>query len=112
MKLSLVLLVGSLAACTADITTDSRNEDLGRETFDSIVKPLVTGCVGCHDGSLAPGPNLTSFTALHPRYTEPPGAENILVTKGDLGTPVGLHMMQPYLTEAEQAAIATWIDSL
>lgn len=76
----------------------------GGQSFNAMIQPLVTGCVGCHGGSTAP--NLTSFSALEPKYKMKPGASNILVTKG-------VHQGIPaYFSAADATKVANWIDSL
>lgn len=80
----------------------------GEASFQMIVAPKVTECVGCHAG-LTP-PNLNSFADLEAKYKQGPGATNILVTKGSLTG--GTHQGIPYLTAAEQSEVAAWIDSL
>lgn len=80
----------------------------GEASFQMIVAPKVTECVGCHAG-LTP-PNLSSFGELEAKYKQGPGATNILVTKG--GLTGGIHQGLPYLTDPEQAEVAAWIDSL
>jgi hypothetical protein len=82
---------------------------MGAATFESMIKPLVAECVGCHVGQ---PPNLTSFDALQPKYKMGPGNMNVFVTKGDISVPVGMHQGLPYLTEAEEVTVAAWIDSL
>ena len=73
-------------------------------SFNMMIKPLVTECVGCHGNGQSP-PNLTSFSALASKYTTKPGSANILVTKGD-------HSGVTYFTVAEKATVTSWIDSL
>ena len=75
----------------------------GGQSFEAMIKPLVTECVGCHGGGQAP--NLTSFMALEQTYKTKPGASNILVTKGD-------HRGATYFTPAEKTTVTNWIESL
>ncbi len=80
----------------------------GGQSFSTTIAPLVTRCVGCHSGVQMP--NLSSFSALGALYKQKPGASNILVTKG---TPTaGKHEGIDYLSAADQATVAAWIDSL
>lgn len=84
-------------------------------SFEQIVMPLVTECIGngaCHRSQ---PPVLTSYAAmtslpeLEARYTAKPGLSNILVTKGGSeNTHQGLF----YFSTVEQAQIAAWIDRL
>jgi hypothetical protein len=82
----------------------------GAQSFNAIVKPLVGRCavVGCHAGTQVP--NLSDYSKLDARYKMKPGSTNILVTKGSLTG--GMHSAMPYLSSAEQAKVAMWIDSL
>src|SRR5258706_16188140 len=82
----------------------------GAATFQSMISPLVTRCRACH--GTTPAPNLSSFSALQDKYKTKPGTGNILVTKGTLGTPPGTHQAIMYLSAADQATVASWIDSL
>lgn len=86
----------------------------GGQSFNMIVKPLVTECIACHTTVQPPAiqqpPNLSQFNVLDARYKMKPGAQNILVTKGSLTG--GIHQNIPYLTADEQTAVAGWIDSL
>jgi hypothetical protein len=89
---------------------DSTNT-AGAASFNSMIAPLVTECTvsGCHNLQI---PVLTSFEALGARYKMKPGSSNVLVTKGASSIPAGTHSGIPYLTTAEQATVAAWIDSL
>lgn len=74
--------------------------------FDTVIKPLVTRCVACH--SAVQMPNFTSYATLDARYRTPPGASNILVTKGDLTA--GVHQGVMYFSAADKMAVTDWID--
>lgn len=74
--------------------------------FDTVIKPLVTRCTGCHGTTQAP--NFTSYTTLDAKYKTPPGASNILVTKADATG--GTHQGITYFSTAEKTAVANWID--
>jgi hypothetical protein len=76
----------------------------GGQSFTAMIAPLVTECLTCHSAGQTP-PNLTSFSALDVKYKTKPGATNILVTKGT-------HQNTPYLTPAETATVAAWIEGL
>jgi hypothetical protein len=132
-----LVLVGSLAACTVVVNStvggsvgdddgggvdaaqggggeDNPGEGTGGgggQSFNMIIKPLVTECVGCH-GLGQTQPTLISFQDLQAKYKQKPGLDNILVKKGDISVPVGVHQNQPYFTEAEEATVAQWIESL
>ena len=81
----------------------------GSATFVSMIQPLVNPkCTGCH--STTQPPNLSSFAALQQTYKTKPGANNILVTKGDATN--GMHSGIVYFTATEKATVAAWIDSL
>lgn len=75
----------------------------GGQSFNAMVKPLVTECVACH--SAGQPPNLMSFNMLQATYKQKPGSTNVLATKED-------HQGVPYLTNAERMTVAAWIDSL
>ena len=75
----------------------------GEASFNSMIKPIVGSCTGCHSGSTAP--NLTSFANLQAKYKMKPGSSNILVTKGN-------HQGVTYLSPANQTIMRQWIDSL
>jgi len=76
------------------------------QTFDSVIKPLVTRCTSCHGTTQAP--NLGSYSVLDAKYRTPPGASNILVTKGDATN--GTHEGIQYFSASEKTTIANWID--
>lgn len=80
----------------------------GGQSFNAMIKPLVTTCTGCHSG-ITP-PDLSSFDKLGAAYKTKPGNANILVTKGALTGNV--HQGVPYFTADQQATVAAWIDSL
>jgi hypothetical protein len=88
--------------------TGNNNGTGGGQSFNAMVKPLVTECVACH--STTQPPNLMSFNMLQAPYKAKPGSTNVLVTKGSLTA--GVHQGVPYFTNAEQMSIAAWIDSL
>jgi hypothetical protein len=82
----------------------------GGQSFNAIVKPIVSRCAvpGCHSGTQAP--NLSDFSQLTAPYKTKPGSNNILVIKGTLTQ--NSHSGMPWLTSEEQTKIANWIDSL
>lgn len=84
-------------------TVDAAGGGDGEASFNSMVKPRVQTCLGCHSGSTAP--NLSSFTMLQAKYKMKPGSSNILVTKGD-------HQGITYLNATDKAAVEAWINSL
>jgi hypothetical protein len=106
----LVLAGCSVGAVNGDDTGPDANNQNADLTFNQQVKPLVTRCLGCHGTTQAP--NLTSATALQAKYKMKPGATNILVTKGSMGSPPGTHEGITYLDATAQSAVAMWIDSL
>jgi hypothetical protein len=75
----------------------------GEASFNAMVKPRISTCLGCHSGGQAP--NLSSFSTLAEKYKMKPGASNILVTKGD-------HQGITYFNATDKAAITSWINSL
>ena len=108
------LIVLVLAGCSVGAVDGGGGPDANTQqeelTFNQQVKPLVNRCLGCHSTTQAP--NLTSATALQAKYKTKPGASNILVTKGSMGSPPGTHEGITYLDATEQTAVAGWIDSL
>ncbi len=80
----------------------------GGQSFNAMIKPLVTGCVGCHSGVTPP--NLSAFNVLDAKYKMKPGTTNVLVIKGD--ATAGVHQGAPYFDAAKKATVAAWIDSL
>ncbi len=84
-------------------------------SFEQIVMPLVTECVGngaCHRGQpplLTSYADLTATMELELRYTAKPGVQNILVTKGGADN---THQGVFYFSSIEKVTIAEWIDSL
>jgi hypothetical protein len=76
------------------------------QTFDTVIKPLVTRCTGCHGTTQAP--NFTSFATLDAKYKTPPGTGNILVTKAD--PTAGMHQGITYFSTQDKATVAGWID--
>jgi hypothetical protein len=110
LRIALIsLLLGACSVGEVPIGGGGDGGGNGAATFESMIKPLVTECAACHVGQ---PPNLSSFDVLQTKYKTGPGSGNILVTKGDISTPVGTHQAIPYLTEAEQTIVANWIDSL
>jgi hypothetical protein len=101
-----------LGACSVGEVPIGGNTDggggVGGQTFETMVKPLVTKCIGCH--SAAQGPTLTSFATLQAKYKVKPGASNILVTKADATQ--GVHQAVDYFSAVEKKAVGDWIDSL
>jgi hypothetical protein len=80
----------------------------GGQSFNAMITPLVTRCIGCH--SATQGPTLTSFDALQAKYKVKPGESNILVTKAD--ATAGSHQGIQYPAATEKTAVAGWINSL
>ncbi|MBX3155149.1 MAG: hypothetical protein KF773_04045 [Deltaproteobacteria bacterium] len=112
MALASLLVLGACSVGEVPIGggNPDANNSAGAASFQSMIVPLVTECIGCH-GAATP-PNLTSFDTLAAKYKTGPGASNILVTKGTLGIPSGTHQGINYFTTEEQAIVAAWIDSL
>lgn len=81
----------------------------GTESFNKMIRPLVTICVTCHSAGTNE-PNLTSYLALGAKYRVKPGATNVLVTKGDASN--GNHYGYPYFDLDAKKIVAKWIDSL
>lgn len=114
-KLTLLVLlaacgVGEVPLGGGDASTPDAAPDPNEASFTAIIAPLVTECIACH-GVVQP-PILTSSGALDAKYKMKPGLNNILVTKGDISVPVGIHQGVPYFTEAEEVTVANWIDGL
>ena len=112
-RCALVALFVALAACDVGEVPSGAGVDAGTgggatqaARFDTVIKPLVTRCTACH--SAAQGPNLTSYTALDTKYKTPPGANNILVIKGDATG--GTHQGITYFSATDKTAVANWID--
>jgi hypothetical protein len=83
--------------------------DGGGQTFTSMITPLVSPrCTNCHGGSTEP--NLADYSKLMAKYKVKPGAQNVLVTKGD--STGGMHYGMPYFTAAEKTTVGNWIDSI
>jgi len=80
----------------------------GSQTFQTQIAPLVTRCTACH--STTQPPNLSSYDSLQAKYKMKPGAQNILVTKGDATQ--GMHEGIQYFSDADKATVTSWIDSL
>jgi hypothetical protein len=77
------------------------------ESFQTMIAPLVTRCIGCHSGGQAP--NLTSYDLLDPSFITKPGAQSILCTEAADGAQ---HNGVAYLSTSDKATVAGWIDSL
>jgi hypothetical protein len=109
---SKVALLVLLAACSVGEVPLEGTPDAAPSpnqlSFASTITPLVTECISCH--SAVTPPNLTSFDALGAAYKAKPGANNILVIKGD--ATAGQHQGLPYFTAAEKTTVAGWIDGL
>ncbi len=110
--LLIVLVVVAAAGCSVGEygTSDpvSMNPDAAQmsggtseASFNSMVKPLVGTCTGCHG---AQPPTLTSYAALQAKYKAKSTA-SILVTKGD-------HQGITYFNTTDKAAIQGWINGL
>lgn len=108
-----VALFVLLAACSVGevpldddlggVDAGSNGGDPNEASFNLTIKPLVTGCLGCHSGGQ--NPILTSYAALGAAYKAKPGASNILVVKGD-------HQGTTYFNATQQQTVAGWIDGL
>jgi hypothetical protein len=115
LRSSLVALSLALGACSVGevpIGGADGGADNGAQSFAAMVSPLVTECAipACHGG--AQPPNLANYAQLAAKYKTKPGNTNILVTKGAMSVPVGMHSGLQYLSAAEQTTVAAWIDSL
>jgi len=114
-KIALFVFLTALTACVVgEAPPDDTDPDpdpmpsVNQQTFTSMIQPLVTECVGCHQGSQPP--NLTGFDKLTTKYTARPGADNVLVIKAN--TTNNVHQNVQYFSDAEKATIAAWIDGL
>jgi hypothetical protein len=109
--LARVALLASLTACSVGAVDGPPPVDAAPSaaelSFNSMIKPIVVRCVGCHSGGSPP--NLSSYSALtanaNTRYTSKPGSANVMVTKGD-------HAGIIYFTPADKATMENWINSL
>ena len=95
--------VGEYGTSTTSTVDAAGGGGGGEASFNSMVKPRVQTCLGCHSGGTAP--NLSSFAMLQDKYKMKPGSSNILVTKGD-------HQGITYLNATDKAAVESWINSL
>jgi hypothetical protein len=107
-----VALLVLLAACSVGevplgggggVDSGMGSGDPNEASFNATIKPLVTACLGCHSAGQVP--ILTSFAALGAAYKVKPGANNILVLKGE-------HQAQPYFDANQKTTVAAWIDGL
>ena len=108
LRSSLIALVVVLGACDVGEVPagggtgpDGGTGGNQAQTFDTVIKPLVTRCTACHGTSQAP--NFTSYQTFDARYRTPPGANNILVTKGD-------HQGIVYFSPQDKTTVTNWID--
>lgn len=107
-----------LAACSVGSVGDTADDDGGGggdgmgggQSFNAMVKPLVTRCAGagCH-ATGSNQPDLTDYSKLVDKYKSKPATANILITKAADGA---LHNGVAYLSTSDKATITTWIDSL
>jgi hypothetical protein len=114
-KLPQIALFMMLAACgvgeVSDGTPDSgMTGGAGENSFNTMIKPLVTECTGCHGSGTKP--ILSSYASLtaDAKYKAKPGAMNILVTKADATG--GTHQGVTYFSAMEKTTVGNWIDSL
>lgn len=104
-----VALLALLTACSVGAVEGDPPVDAAvtaaELSFNSMIKPIVMRCVGCHSGGSPP--NLSSYSALtaSASYTAKPGSANVLVTKGD-------HSGITYFTPADKTTMENWINSL
>ena len=110
-----IALLVSLTACSVgEVPGDGTgNPDSGmgsqnEQSFNMVIKPITTTCLGCHSGVTAP--NLSSFSTLQAKYKMKPGATNILVTKADATG--GQHQGVAYFNAQQKTAVTNWIEGL
>lgn len=121
LRSSLIALVVVLGACDVGEVPPAGGgpgPDAGSgsntqaQTFDSVVKPVVTRCAvaGCHTATppaTCQAPNFYSYDTLDPMFKTPPSSNSLIITHVADGGP---HNGITYLSTAEKMKIANWID--